>query len=268
VLKGKLEGEGIRFILGADIKRADGSHREINLELADRHTVNGTALLVAAGKKPNLASLGLDAAGVPYGSKGIGVDNRCRTGVPHIFAAGDVTGRYHFTHMSEHMAKTAVTNALLKVPARIDDQHLPWVTFTDPELAHVGATEADLIEADTAYEIYRFPYSKLDRAGADGRTTGMIVVLASRWRGKILGASVLGARAGELIGELALGMRNGITLRQISDTIHAYPTYGLGVRRAADQWYVRRRYPGLVKTLKRVFGFRGPVIESDTGDVP
>ena len=82
-----------------------------------------------------------------------------------------------------------------------------------------------------------------------------------------VGASVLGARAGEFIGELALGMRNGITLRQISDTIHAYPTYGSGVRRAADQWYVRRRYPGLVKTLKRVFGFRGPVIESDPGDV-
>ena len=161
--------------------------------------------------------------------------------------------------MSEHMAKVAVTNALLKIPKKIDRKHVPWSTYTDPELAHVGATEDELLENNISYKTYRFPYDKIDRAITDGATKGLIKVFAKEWNGKILGATICGKQAGDLIGEYALAMRNGVTLRNISDTIHPYPSYGLGVRRAADQWYVQSQATWMVKLVKWVFGYRGTV---------
>jgi pyruvate/2-oxoglutarate dehydrogenase complex dihydrolipoamide dehydrogenase (E3) component len=187
--------------------------------------------------------------------------------VKKVYAVGDVAGQFAFTHMSEHTAKVAVTHALLKLPLKVDASHLPWVTYTDPELAHVGSTAAALEEAGRAVDIYKFPYQRVDRAITEGADIGEIRILATKWRGKILGASVLGSRAGELIGELALAMRHGITLREISDTIHPYPTYGLGVRRAADQWYARRQSARLTRLVQRVFGYRGPVHEHEPGRI-
>ena len=167
---------------------------------------------------------------VAYTNKEIRVNASGRTNQSHILAVGDVTGRYQFTHMSDHMAKTALTKALLKLPVRFDTEHVPWVTYTDPELAHVGATQAELDADDTSYTTYRFPYSKVDRAITEGDTLGEIKVYATSWNGKILGASVLGARAGELISELAVVMRNGVTLWSLSDTIHPYPSCGPAAR--------------------------------------
>ena len=189
------------------------------------------------------------------------MDDRCRTSRSGIYAVGDVTGRFAFTHMSEHMAKVAAMNALLKAPAKIDAAHLPWTTYTDPELAHVGATEDALRAAGRKYETLRFPYDKIDRAITEREDYGMIKVHARPRDGKIFGASILGARGGDLICELALAMRRGISLRHISDAIHPYPSYGLGVRRAADQWYIKRYSPALIRVLKRLFGYRGQVLE-------
>ena len=128
---------------------------------------------------------------------------------------------------------------------------------------HVGARERDLKEKGIKYRVYRFPYTKIDRAITDGETTGWIKVFAKPFNGKILGATILGAAAGDMIGEFALAMRNGVTLRQISDTIHPYPTYGLGVRRAADQWYAQKQSPALIRLLQFIFRYRGLVIEPD-----
>jgi len=127
---------------------------------------------LATGRRPNVEGLGLEAAGVAFTSRGITVDDRCRTSARHIFACGDVTGRYQFTHMSEHMAKVAATNAILKWPARIDVRHVPWCTFTDPELAHVGSNEGELRKARIAFDVYRSPYGKVDRAITDGEAHG------------------------------------------------------------------------------------------------
>jgi len=266
-LQEQLEGEGVRFLFGAEVERVErdpsigsgqaGDRIVIAVKgVSDRIVVD--ALLVAAGRRPNVEGLGLDAAGVVYTPKGVTVDAHGRTSVKHVYAVGDVTGQFAFTHMSEHTAKVAVTHALLRLPMKVDAAHLPWVTYTDPELAHVGATAASLEEAGTAFETYRFPYDRLDRAITEGAAVGEVRVYATTWRGKVLGATVLGSRAGELIGELALAMRHGISLRQISDTIHPYPTYGLGVRRAADQWYARRQSARLTRLVQRVFGYRGP----------
>ncbi|WP_022836865.1 dihydrolipoyl dehydrogenase family protein [Salisaeta longa] len=268
MLQERLEAEGVRYAFGARVERvapgeAPGTVQVTALKDDTVHTLTADALLVAAGRRPTIETLNLDAAGVAYTPQGITVDDRTRTSQSHIYAVGDVTGRYQFTHMSEHMAKVAATNALLKVPMTIDAAHVPWVTYTDPELAHVGATEAQLQDDGTAYTTYRFPYAKVDRAITDGDTLGEIRVHATPRTGKILGASVLGARAGELISEYALAMKNGVSLREIADTIHPYPSYGLAARRAADQWYGEKQKPWMIRTLQTIFGYEGPVMEPD-----
>lgn len=270
MLQTHLEHEGVQYTLGANVTTVRREEAGIVLTAevgGETKTIRGDALLVAVGRRPNLEGLNLERAGIAYTNRGITVDDRCRTNRKHIFAAGDVTGRYQFTHMSEHMAKIAVSNALLRLPMKIDTRSVPWVTFTDPELAHVGARETDLEEDGVSHTVYRFPYSKIDRAITEDVTTGMIKVFARRWNGKILGASILGAGAGEIICEFSLAMRNGISLRQIADTIHPYPTMGLGARRAADQWYVQKQSEGVVRMIQRVFGYRGQARGYEEGTI-
>lgn len=262
MLRTELEKEGVRFRLNTGVDRVedDGSGVAVHLSRdGETETIKASKILMATGRQPNINDIGLDAAGVNYSDKGINVNDKCRTNVRHIYAVGDVTGRYQFTHMSEHMAKVAATSALLKVPMKIDKKHVPWVTFTEPELAHIGATEKELNESGTSFETYRFPFSKIDRAITDGATAGLIKVYAKKWSGKILGASVLGAHAGEMISQYALAMKNGVSLRNFADTIHPYPSYGLGARRAADQWYIKNQSELSVKWIKRIFRYRGEI---------
>ncbi|PSQ98448.1 MAG: mercuric reductase, partial [Bacteroidetes bacterium QS_9_68_14] len=265
MLQERLAEEGVTYRLGASVRRvepAEGGPRAATIHYeqdGEHRTCTVDALLVATGRRPRTGGLGLDAAGVDYDDSGIAVDDRCRTSAGPIWAVGDVTGRYQFTHMSEHMAKVAVTNAILKVPQKIDAGRVPWVTYTDPELAHVGQTERELKDDGTGYETYRFPLGRLDRAVCEGRDQGEIRLYATAWRGQILGASVLAPRAGELIGTVAVAMKSGASLATISDTIFPYPTYGQGVRRAADQWYAQKQRPWLVRSIQTVFGYDGPV---------
>ncbi len=270
LIQKRLSSEGVNFQLGAGVNEISERAGEIAISITrDEITsiVPADALLMATGRRANISSLNLEAAGVEVGRPGIIVNDRCRTSRRHIYAVGDVTGRYQFTHMSEHMAKVAVTNALLKLPMKIDSRNVPWVTFTDPEVAHVGATSADLTQAGTKFQTYRFPYSKVDRAVTDGETEGVIKVYAKPSTGRIYGVDIVGTSAGELISEYALAMKNRISLRKISDTIHPYPTYGLGARRAADQWYVQKQSPTLVRILKMIFRYRGPVLEFGPDDI-
>ncbi len=266
MLQSVLEAEGVRFCFGADVERAERDGAGAALMLGTGERIAADLLLVATGRMPNTETLELDAAGVAHTQTGITVDKAGRTSVRHIYAAGDVTGQFALTHMSEHTAKVAVTNAVLHVPASIDVQHVPWATYTSPELAHVGAGPDDLDRAGTAYTTFRFPYSKLDRAITEGETTGEIRIHATRW-GRILGADVLGARAGDLVGEIAVAMRAGVSMNALSSTIHPYPTYSLGVRRAADQWIVGLRTERVVRAARWIFGYRGPVIPHVPGEV-
>jgi pyruvate/2-oxoglutarate dehydrogenase complex dihydrolipoamide dehydrogenase (E3) component len=247
-----LRSEGIRFLLDTEIAGLQGGAART----ASGARVETDALLAAVGRRPNLESLHLGAAGVQTNERGIAVNRRCQSSAKHIYACGDVAGRHLFTHMAEHMAKTAVTNAILHIPSKMDERHVVWTTFTDPELAHVGASEAEIRREGAAYSVYRFPFSKLDRAVTDSEATGVVKVLANRW-GRILGVSILGAHAGEMIGEYALAMRHGVTLGKVSSTIHPYPTYVLGNRRAADEFMMAKLTPGMVRWVRRLFGLRG-----------
>jgi dihydrolipoamide dehydrogenase len=265
-LRERLEAEGVRYVLTAEVEAVEAAGEGVRVRATvagETVDVDADAVLLAAGRTANVEQLNLDAAGVDYTPRGITVDEHCRTSRRHIYAVGDVTGRYQFTHMSGHMAKVAVTNALLKLPSTIDTDHVPWVTYTDPELAHVGAFAEDLDRDGVDYETYTFPFSKLDRAITEGETEGRIKVYSKGLTGTILGVSILGAHAGDMISTFALAMRNGVTLRNIGDTIHPYPAWGEGVRRVADQWYVQKQSPTFTRALKTVFGYRGPVIEPD-----
>lgn len=262
ILLQSLTNEGIHYHLKSAVNRLEKSDQgiKVHFEKGDKsQSIYGDAVLMATGRRANIDSLNLKAAGVKTYRGGIEVNDKCRTSKRHIYAVGDVTGRYQFTHMCEHMAKIATTNALLKVPMKIDQKHVPWATFTDPELAHVGASEKELAKKGVSFETYRFPFSKIDRAITDGQTTGLIKVYAKRWNGKILGASVVGAHAGEMISQYALAMKNGVTLRKFADTIHPYPSYGLGARRAADQWYIKNQSEAVVKWIQRIFRYKGEI---------
>lgn len=267
ILQAVLAREGVRLVLDASVDRAEATADGVRLHVTkpapahagggEAQTVDGSHLLVATGRRPNVDGLGLDVAGVAFTDKGIRVDERCRTSQRHIWAAGDCTGEYALTHMSEHMAKTAVTNAIVKVPARLDRKGVTWTTFTSPEMAQVGPTEAELTADGERFETYSFPYHKVDRAITDGATDGHIKVMARRWTGRILGASVVGERAGEVAAVFAVARKGGVSMATLSSTILAYPTYGLAARRAADQWLVRKAFPGAVGVLRRVMGYRG-----------
>jgi|GEM_PF-49568 pyruvate/2-oxoglutarate dehydrogenase complex dihydrolipoamide dehydrogenase (E3) component len=262
ILFEELKRQGVNYQLGASVKsvsQTDGKV-SVNIEIDGKEkTITGDKLLMATGRKPNLDGLGLDEAGVEYTKKGIKINNSCRTNKKNIYAIGDIASKYQFTHMSEHMAKIATSRAMLKIPMKMDLKHITWATFTSPEVAHVGATEKELNEKGEKFEVYRFPYSKIDRAVTEGESVGMIKIFAKKFSGKILGASVVGAHAGEFISEYAVAMKNGVSLRNIADTIHPYPSWGLGARRAADQWYIRNQSAGTVKWIKRIFGYKGEI---------
>lgn len=264
LLHASLKGEGITYRMGASAERVEPIEGGgLRLILDSGEPVEADALLTSVGRIPNVETLNLAAAEVEYTEKGITVDGSCKTNVGHIWAVGDVTGRYQFTHMSEHMAKTAATNALLKLPVKMDTTNVPWATYTSPELAHVGKTQKQLEDDGIAFETYRFPYDKLDRALTEGATTGLVKVHARKLDGKIYGASVLGEHAGEIISTYGVAMTNGVTLRNLADTIFPYPAWGLAARRAADQWYAAKQSEGLVRFVKTIFGYEGDVQQVD-----
>ncbi|MEO9887127.1 MAG: FAD-dependent oxidoreductase [Balneola sp.] len=262
ILHKELKKQGVNYELEASVKSVSQSDGKVsvNIEIdGEEKIISGDKLLMATGRKPNLEGLRLDEAGIEYTKKGIKINDSCRTNKKNVYAIGDISSKYQFTHMSEHMAKIATSRAMLKIPMKMDLKHITWATFTAPEVAHVGATEKELKEKGEKFEVYRFPYSKIDRAITEGETTGLIKIYGKKFSGKILGASVVGAHAGEFISEYAVAMKNGVSLRNLADTIHPYPSWSLGARRAADQWYIRNQSAGTVKWIKRIFGYKGTI---------
>ncbi len=199
-------------------------------------------LLVAAGREPNTRGLGLEAAGVAYGPKGVQVDDRMRTTNKRIFAAGDIASKYQFTHAADAMARIVVRNALLGfLPFKPKASKLvvPWCTYTAPEIAHVGAYPRELEAAGTAFETVDIDLAGIDRAILESATQGRLHVHVKP-NGTILGATLVSKHAGESIGELTTAMVHGIKLHQLASVIHPYPTQAEAIKRAADAWFKTR----------------------------
>lgn len=261
VVQASLAQDGVVFELGATPTQVSGSAGRIvtTFERADGSTgsVESTHLLVAAGRAVNTEGLGLAEAGVEVVSGRITNDDRLRTTNPDIFVAGDAAGRLQFTHVAEHHAGIVLRNALFHLPARVESRVVPWCTFTEPEIARVGLSEAEARAAGLAFESYRFDFAELDRARAEGETDGFARILTDR-KGRLLGATLVGAHAGEAIAEYALAMAKKMKASDISGVIHVYPTFAQINRRVADQRLKASLTPTAKRWIRRLFGLRGP----------
>lgn len=235
ILTGLLREDGVDLRLDASVDRVtvEGGRKVVH------GSVGGEALRVAAddvfvavGRRPNVEGLGLEELGVEVGPRGVGVDERMRTAVPSVYAAGDVAGRHLFTHSAGHEAVRAVRDMFFPGRGTVADL-VPWCTFTDPELAHAGLTSAEARERHEGVEVHRLDLSHSDRARADGHSEGAIVAVTAK--GRLVGAHVLSPSAGELIHELALGIRAGMKLSNLASLIHVYPTLATSVGQLAAE---------------------------------
>ena len=259
VVETQLKSEGVRFCFKAQVKEIRSANGGIQIE-ATAHggetLVQGSHLLIAAGRISTTENLGLDNAGVKFDQRGITVDDRMRTSNRRIYACGDVVNRYQFTHMAEHMAGVVLRNALFHLPAKVERRVVPWCTFTDPELARVGLSETEARQRKIKHQVYRFPMQEIDRARADGVGQGLAKIVTDS-KGRILGAALVGAHAGELIHEYVLALYKKMKLVELSGIIHIYPTLAQINRRVADQRLKEQLTPGRKKWLKRLLGLRG-----------
>jgi pyruvate/2-oxoglutarate dehydrogenase complex dihydrolipoamide dehydrogenase (E3) component len=213
--------------------------------------LEGSHLLVAAGRRPNLEGLGLEAAGIAHSPKGIEVDSGLRSSNRRVFAIGDAAGGPQFTHVAGYHAGIVIRRALFRLPARVDYRALPWVTYTDPEIAHVGLTEAQAKERHgAAVETLVWPFEENDRAQAERETEGLIKIVVGR-RGRVLGASIVGPRAGELIVPWVLAIDAKMKLGRIAGAIFPYPTLSEVSKRAAGSYYSPKLFSGRTRRLVR-----------------
>lgn len=219
------EGIDLRLATRLYAVRRDGGDRVLT---HDGGEVRVDKILCAVGRVPNVESLGLEAAGVTTNEQGIAVNELLQTNQSHIYAVGDVTGGPAFTHYAGHQAAHAVRNIFVPIKAKFAPGHLPWVTFTDPEIAHVGHTEEQARAAGNAFEVIRFPYSHNERAVTDAEPVGLMKFLIDGKR-RLIGAHIAGQCAGEMINELTLAMNNDLTVDAIIGSIHAYPTYSFAI---------------------------------------
>lgn len=260
ILREVLEREGIKIDICTEVKNVErqGEKKALTARCPvgnheHDHDYVTDEIMIAIGRAPNVKGLGLDAAGVEFSERrGIKVDDRLRTTAKHIYACGDVIGHYQFTHVAEYQAGVVIGNALFPFTRRrVDYSAVPWTTFTDPELARVGMTEAEAREKHgDKVRVYRHEIRENDRAVIEGEPTGLVKLVCDK-KGKLLGAHVLGPSAGELIGEYVLAMQHGLPVSAVSRTIHVYPTLAQSVKRAADQYYREKLFTGWFPRLAR-----------------
>ena len=218
--------------------------------------LSGSHLLVAAGRRPKVDGLGLEDAGVVLNDGVPLIDARLRTTNKRIYAIGDVVGPYRFTHTASYQARIVITNALFRLPARVRYNAVPWVTYTDPELAHVGLSEAEARAKGNEVRILRFPFEENDRAIAEGATSGLVKVVASR-RGRVLGASIVGAHAGELILPWVLAVKYRLGVGKLAQAIVPYPTLSEVSARAAGSFHAPVLFGPRTKRLVRMLARLG-----------
>ncbi|MCE7869313.1 FAD-dependent oxidoreductase [bacterium CPR1] len=253
LLERQFRNEGIEVLTSSRLTRAE----PIQIETPSGPVMRPCdQILVATGRLPATEGLGLEVAGVEQTTQGyVRVDHRLRTTNPRIWACGDIHGGLKFTHVAEYEAKLVVAQALFRLPLRPSYRVIPWTTFTDPEVARVGLSEAGAREAGLDPRVWRFPVARVDRAITEGETVGFYKLVTDR-RGRILGATIVAQAAGELIHEAALAMQHGIKADALARTVHVYPTRALGLRRAADLYLLESIPAWLRRLVQWLLGYR------------
>lgn len=251
----RLMAEGVRVIDHARVERMDpigggGVHLTFNRD-GRSYSVDGSHLLLAVGRKPNVDNLNLTAAKIKYDATGIRVNSSLKTSNSLVYAIGDVIGEDCFTHVASLHARMVVKNALFRLPVKVSRETIPWVTFTDPEMAHVGLTEEAARKRHKNIRVLRWPYQENDRAQAEGQTEGFLKVVTTGG-GRILGASMVGAQAGELIQMWSLAIQKDIDIKSMASYVAPYPTLAeINVRAALSYFLPSAAEPG----VRRVIGW-------------
>lgn len=255
------ERQGISVHCGyeaREFRRGDDAQEGVFDTAQGEQVVSFDRILVAVGRSPNTEGLGIEKLGIEVTPAGtIAVDDYLQTAVPTIYACGDIAGPYQFTHMASHQAWYASVNALFGSFRRfkVDYSVVPWATFTDPEVARVGLSETEAREQGIEVEVTRYGIDDLDRAIADGEDHGYVKVLTAPGSDRILGATLVGYHAGELISEFVLAMKHGIGLNKILGTIHIYPTLSESNKFLAGEWRKARKPEGLLRWVERYHGW-------------
>lgn len=249
--------DGVALLLKAGVKSValrDGAKVVTYEQGGAQHELTVDEILVAAGRTPGVKGLNLEAAGVDYDERqGVRVDDTLRTTNPNIYASGDVAMAYKFTHMADATSRIVVQNALFPGPKkRASDLIVPWCTYTDPEIAHVGLYPRQAEERGIAIDTFSHPFAEVDRNRTDGHTEGFVKVHVKRGTDKILGATIVGANAGELINQVTLAMQTGAGLKRFSTLIYPYPTQSEVFKKVASA-YSRTRLTPLVKRIFRAW---------------
>ena len=261
LVRERLEAEGVTVLTGVTARFASVSSglRHVGYTEASgaEGLVSARSLLVAMGRRPNVAGLRLENAGVAYGANGVPTDSRLRTTTPNIFAAGDVLGKWQFTHAAGYEGGVALTNAVARLPRKADYTFMPRVTYCDPELACLGLNETSAAKTGVDVGVHLQRFEDNDRAQADGTPWGMIKMLVDR-RDRVVGVRILGPRAGELLCEWITALSGGVKLSTMAQAVHPYPTLGEISKRVAGEFLAPKIFDGVApKILKAVFGLKG-----------
>jgi pyruvate/2-oxoglutarate dehydrogenase complex dihydrolipoamide dehydrogenase (E3) component len=252
IVQQAMQKEGIQLVLGAKVVRVESTGTD-RVVVVSRNGVEqqivGDQILVGIGRTPNLDGLGLEAVGVAaHPQHGVEVDDRLRTTNRNIYAAGDVCSKYKFTHSADFLARIVIQNTLFMGRAKASKLIIPWCTYTSPEVAHVGIYPREAAEQGLRLTTLTQPFSGVDRAILDGETDGFVRVHCRQGSDQILGATIVAAHAGDMIGEIVMAMKHRIGLRKISSVIHPYPTHSEAIRKLGDQ-FNRTRLTPFVKSL-------------------
>jgi len=258
---GVLSSEGVEFYLNATIIRAleRGGKREVLIKDGNGKEISLKAekILVALGRKPNIEGLGLEHIGVEVDKRGVKVDNRLRTNIKHIYAAGDVTGAYQFTHAAGYEGGIVISNAIFHLPRKVDYTFLPWCTYTDPELASIGMNEKAATAAGIKYSVWTEAFKDNDRSLVEGEKIGKIKMILDKDE-KPLGVQILGPRAGELLNEWVAVLNGKVKLSSLASAVHPYPTLGEINKRVAGTYFSPKIFSDRVKKgLKFFFNLKG-----------
>ena len=232
-----LRAEGVTILEHEKIQNITHAKAGFAVATKNHGLLHGSHLLVAAGRTPNIEGLKLEAAGIAYSKHGITVDDRLRSSQRHIYAVGDVAGGLQFTHVANYHAGLVMRHALFRLPVRNRTDIIPWVTYTDPELAHVGLSEAEAHKiSGGSVKILRHPFQDNDRAHTEAKTAGLVKAIVAK-NGKILGVSIVGAGAGDNIHPWVLALSQGLKIKSMATAVMPYPTRGEASKRAAMSYY-------------------------------
>lgn len=259
IVEEAMRRDGIELALAANITQVttDGPAKTVHFEQAGQtKSVTVDEILMAVGRIPNLEGLNLEAAGVAYHKKGVTVNDYLQTTNPNIYAVGDVALKYQFTHTADASARLALQNALFMGRKKVSDLIIPWATYTDPEVAHVGLYPTEAEAAGIAIETFTQPFSGVDRAITDGEEEGFVKIHVKKGTDRIVGATVVARHAGDIISQITTAMVGGVGLKTLAQVIHPYPTQAEAIRKIADAYNRTRLTPTIKKLFSRWFNLQ------------